>query len=69
MEGNERKLLDAIHNVEKRVVSLETKIDDSVTNRFNDNERRITALESNQRWVVLAVIGSVIAAIMSVITA
>lgn len=68
MDSNERKLLDAIHSVEKKVISLETKIDDSVKNRFNDNERRITALESNQRWVVLAVIGSVIAAVMSIIT-
>jgi len=68
MDSNERKLLDAIHSVEKRVVGLETKIDDSVNGRFKDNERRISALESNQRWVVLAVIGSVLAAVMSIIT-
>lgn len=69
MDSNETKLLNAIHNVEKKVVGLETKLDESVNGRFKDNERRISQLESNQRWVVLAVIGSVIAAVMSIITA
>lgn len=67
MEEN-RKLLNAIHNVEKRVITLETKIDDSVNGRFKDNERRISALENNQRWIVLAILGSVIASLMKLIT-
>lgn len=67
MDTNGTKLLEAIHSVENRVVSLETKIDDSVNGRFKDNERRILALETNQRWVVLAVIGACITAVMTII--
>lgn len=67
MEEN-RKLLDAIHNVEKRVIKLETKIDDSVKDRFEETDRRISALENNQRWLVLAIVGSVIASLMKLIT-
>lgn len=67
MDSNEKRLLDAIHGVEKKVIGLEVKLDESVNGRFKDNERRISALESNQRWVVLAVLGSAIAAIMSII--
>lgn len=67
MDSKDKQLLDAIHGVEKRVITLETKIDDSVNGRFKDNERRILSLEQNQRWVVLAVLGSAIAAIMSLI--
>lgn len=67
----ERELLDAIHKVDKnmssKLIELETKIDDSISGRFKDNERRITKLEENQRWVVIAIIGSVITAIMGFI--
>lgn len=67
MDEKEIELLNAIHKVDKRVVNLESKIDDSVNGRFKDNERRIANLEDNQRWVSLAVIGACIAAIMSLI--
>ncbi|MEG0327735.1 MAG: hypothetical protein RR565_04675 [Erysipelothrix sp.] len=67
MDEKELELLDAIHKVDKRVVNLESKIDNSVNGRFKENERRITNLEDNQRWVSLAVIGACIAAIMSLI--
>lgn len=67
----ERELLDAIHKVDKnmssKLIELETKIDDSISGRFKDNERRITKLEENQRWVVIAIIGSVITALMGFI--
>lgn len=67
MDEKEIELLNAIHKVDKRVVNLESKIDNSVNGRFKENERRITNLEDNQRWVSLAVIGACIAAIMSLI--
>lgn len=71
MSPNERELLTAIHdldkNVEKRISRLETKIDDSIIGRFKDNERRIGKLEDNQRWLVLAIVGSIIASIMKLI--
>lgn len=67
MDEKEIELLNAIHKVDKRVVNLESKIDNSVNGRFKENERRIANLEDNQRWVSLAVIGACIAAIMSLI--
>lgn len=67
----ERELLDAIHKVDKnmssKLIELETKIDDSISGRFKDNERRITKLEENQRWVIMAIVGSVITAVMAFI--
>lgn len=66
MEDKEQ-VLNAIHAVEKRVVSLETKIDDSVNGRFKDNERRIHSLEVNQRWVVIAIIGAVLGSVINLI--
>ncbi len=67
MAPYEKELLTAIHKVEKKVDILETKIDDSVNGRFKDNERRIDQLEKNQRWVVLAVIGSVLTALLNIV--
>ncbi len=67
MQPYEKELLQAIHNVDKKVEKLEIKIDDSVNGRFKDNERRIDQLEKNQRWVVLAVIGSVLTALLNIV--
>lgn len=67
MDENELSLLDAIHKVDKRVVNLESKIDDSVNGRFKDIERRTTKLEDNQRWLVLAVVGAVVAALLKIV--
>lgn len=67
MDSNDTQLLKAIHKVENRVVGLETKIDDSVTGRFKDNERRIQNLEKNQNWVALTILGIVIAQIAQTI--
>lgn len=67
----EKKLMEAIHNLdknmEKRIVKLETKIDDGINGRFKDNERRITNLESNQAKLAWAIIGSILTAIMAMI--
>lgn len=68
MTENDKKILDAIHKVDKEVASLKTKIDESVQQRFEEHDRRLTSLEHNQRWVALAVIGAVIASVMSFIT-
>ncbi|CAM3617310.1 hypothetical protein G7061_04270 [Erysipelothrix sp. HDW6B] len=67
MDEKELSLLDAIHKVDKRVVNLESKIDDSVNGRFKDIERRTTKLEDNQRWLVLAVVGAVVAALLKIV--
>ncbi|CAH2762021.1 hemolysin XhlA family protein [Erysipelothrix amsterdamensis] len=67
MDDKELELLDAIHKVDKRVVNLESKIDDSVNGRFKDNERRLTKLEDNQRWLVLAFVGAIVGAIMKLV--
>lgn len=67
MDEKELSLLDAIHKVDKRVVNLESKIDDSVNGRFKDIERRTTKLENNQRWLVLAVVGTVVAALLKIV--
>lgn len=69
MESNDTKLLTAIHEVKEDVRELRTKIDDSVNGRFKDNERRIDRLESNDRWLMLAVLGAVIGAIMKAVLA
>ncbi len=63
----EIKVTDAISDVNTKVSALETKIDDSVSGRFKDNERRIALLESNQRWVVMAIIGSVVLAVLNLV--
>lgn len=67
----EKELLNAIHtldkNVEARITKLEIKIDDGITGRFKDNERRITNLEANQNKVVWGIISSVLIAIMALI--
>lgn len=62
-----QELLDAIHRVDKRVVTLETKIDDSINGRFKEHDRRLLNLEANQRWVALAVIASVLTAVMTLV--
>ena len=67
MEQNERGILDAIHELDNKVTKLETKIEDAVSGRFKDNERRIGNLETNQRWVVISIIGIVLTAVMNLI--
>ena len=71
MSPNEKELLHAIHtldkNVEKRIGKLETKIDDGISGRFKDNERRITNLENNQSKLAWAIISSIIVATMTLV--
>lgn len=67
MDPTDVKLLEAIHEVKEEVGILKSKIDDSVNGRFKDNERRLDNIEANQRWMGLAVLGAVIAAVMKLI--
>lgn len=67
MDDTDVKLLQAIHNVEKQVVGLKATIDDSVSGRFKDNERRIGNLENNQAKLIWAVIAANIASVLSMI--
>ena len=67
MDETDVQLLQAIHNVEKKVIGLETKIDDSVNGRFKDNERRLGNLENNQAKLIWAVLAANIGAVMSMI--
>ena len=64
MDETDVKLLQAIHGLDKKIVNLETKIDESINGRFKDHERRLNSLESNERWFILAFLGAIIAAIM-----
>lgn len=67
MDTNDTKLLKAIHNVEKQVVQLQTQIDDSVNRRFNDVERRVSNNENAILFAVVAIVGTVLTAIISVV--
>lgn len=67
MDETDVQLLHAIHNVEKKVIGLETKIDDSVNGRFKDNERRLGNLENNQAKLIWAVLVANIGAVMAMI--
>lgn len=67
MSPNEKDLLKAIHNVELQIASLEVKIDDSVSGRFKDNERRIGNLENNQNKIVWAIISTVLLSLIGLV--
>ena len=66
-EKENKSVLQAVHELDKKIVALETKIEDAVSGRFKDNERRIGNLETNQRWVVISIIGIVLVAVMNTI--
>ena len=63
----EKSLLDAIHKVDKKVGELDNTINKAIEGRFKDHERRIGNVENNQRWVIYAIIGVVISAILNVV--
>ena len=67
----EREVLD-------RLIRLETKIDlqdykglseklDNTSNRAENNEERIKKLEDSSKWLIRAVIGAVISAILALV--
>ena len=71
MTTNEREIIKAIHELDKnfdtRLGKLETKIYENINGGFKDNERRIGKLEDNQRWLVMAVLGAIVAALMQIV--
>lgn len=71
MDATDVQLLQAMKKMENKFdskfASLEATVSDGVNGRFKDNERRITNLETNQKWVVLGILGAVLGALMSMI--
>ena len=71
MDSMETELLKGFYRLEKttevRFAKLETKIDESVNGRFKENERRIENLESNQKWIVIIVLGAIVTAVMNMV--
>lgn len=67
MDDNYKEVLEVVNEVKLDVRELKTTVEKSVESRFRDHDRRIGNLELNQRWVVLAVIGGCITALMSLI--
>lgn len=51
----------------KNLPRMEEQKEKIIIERFNNYERRINNLESNQRWVIIAVLGTVANAIMQLI--
>lgn len=64
MDSNQTKLLEAIHEVDKKVQSLEVRIADGINQRFTDLERRVVGLEGIIKWVVIAFVGFIIREIL-----
>ena len=60
--------MGTLTDVQLDVRELKTNVEKNLEQRFEKYDRRLTSLEHNQRWVALAVIGAVIAAIISFIT-
>lgn len=63
-------VVEKVTRIEERL-SSQPKIDaakeESIDLKFNNHDRRISSLESNQKWVALAIIGIVINAVMQLI--
>ena len=55
----------------KKQIEMQPKIDkelhNSIDGRLNGQENRIKRLEDNQRWVVIAVIGTVLNALLQLV--
>ena len=67
-EKEYKEIMGTLTDVQLDVRELKTNVEKNLEQRFEEHDRRLTSLEHNQRWVALAVIGAVIAAIMSFIT-
>ena len=50
-----------------RFNTLEIQIRDSVNGRFNYLESRVDKLEKNQQWVILAILGAVLAGVLKLV--
>lgn len=69
----DKKLDDLVEKVTRiderlsRQPLIDKAKEENVAQKFSDHERRISGLETNQKWVVLAVLGVVINAIVQLI--
>lgn len=63
-------LLEKVTRIEEKLIN-QPKIDEqkekNIDQKFSSHERRISSLESNQKWVVIAILGIVINAVMQLI--
>lgn len=63
-------LVEKVTRIDERL-SRQPLIDDqkekNIKQRFDDHDRRIVGLETNQKWVVIAILGMVINAIAQLI--
>lgn len=64
---DEQAIIKAIHEVDKKIDLLTEKVEGSFNTRLKVHEKRIQQLETNQRWVVIAVLGSVLTAILNLV--
>ena len=67
MNEVENKLLRAIHAVDSKVTSLESKFDNGITIKYQEYDRRIGNLESLVKWFSLLIIGGVLASLMALV--
>ena len=71
MTKGETELFKAISRMQQensiRFNTLEIQIRDSVNGRFNYLESRVDKLEKNQQWVILAVLGAVLAGVLKLV--
>lgn len=63
-------LVEKVTRIEERLLN-QPKIDDqkekNINQKFDTHEERIKNLESNQKWVVIAILGIVINAVMQLV--
>ncbi len=70
MESFEKEIREDITDIKITVKAIETTLAEQPKHydgRFKEHDRRISGLENNQRWLVLAVIGSLLTAVMNII--
>lgn len=60
-------LKEVLIDIRERLVRVETKIDDSIKDRMDKQDKRIDKLEDNQTWLWRTTIGSIIGAIITFI--
>lgn len=63
-------LVEKVTRIEERLLN-QPKIDDqkekNINQKFDTHDKRISSLESNQKWVLLAILGIIINAVMQLV--
>lgn len=63
-------LLEKVTRIEEQLLSqpkIDKEKEKNITQKFETHEERIKNLESNQKWVVIAILGIVINAVMQLV--